>query len=534
MAMLARPLTLSCLALLFSAMAQAASQSLPLQQTLSAVNSAEHQRDLQQLQQQVSQAVQLQVDERPRPAGRASVSLQPMFSSQAGSWPFEPFVNNGLFRAIAGYQAHHPQAVMVRGGSITLAQLHDALNDPKIIKRYKDGYLLSYPLLIANDGGLLLEGTSLYLYSYSGTALINQGWLGLNQSRLESVAGDKPGSTDRAWRPFVVAWAGSHTQVLGSTLNRLGYNANLSRGLTTALSSQQAASTRPATLLIRDSQFTELASAVELQHSQAQIDNSQFGQSRQYAIDVRDSQVTVRNNQLRGIDNNSGIRLRGQTRARIEHNLILGAHKAAIEVSEQQGALLLTGNLIGDSRGNGIQLRNLAPTAGAPLLISDNLIGNSRGSAVDASEVGAVSLIGNRIGNSPEYAVSLRNAAPLAGPLTLSGNTLGKVGKAVVRVEGLQQVVLGPNTFEGKPILQNLLIGDLLPVQGLLLQATQRQGCVVRVELSERPLHAQKALVLAHADEALALVQAPCRVALEHHQAQQRQLPLAGPVGQLR
>lgn len=177
MAMLARPLTLSCLALLFSALTQAASQSLPLQQTLSPVDSVEHQRDLQQLQQQVSQAVQLQVSERPRPAGRASVSLQPMFSSQAGSWPFEPFVNNGLFRAIAGYQAHHPQAVMVRGGSISLAQLHDALNDPKIIKRYKDGYLLSYPLVIASDGGLLLEGTSLYLYSYSGTALINQGWL---------------------------------------------------------------------------------------------------------------------------------------------------------------------------------------------------------------------------------------------------------------------------------------------------------------------------------------------------------------------
>ncbi|MNR26739.1 hypothetical protein D3C85_1439740 [compost metagenome] len=66
--------------------------------------------------------------------------------------------------------------------------------------------------------------------------------------------------------------------------------------------------------------------------------------------------------------------------------------------------------------------------------------------------------------------------------MTLSGNTLGKAGKAVVRVEGLQQVVLGPNRFEGKPLLQNLLIGDLLSVQGPLLDATQRQGCVVRVQ----------------------------------------------------
>ena len=477
-----RPLSLCCLAVLLCAgSAQAASQSLAPQQSLSVISTTEHQAQLIQLQQQVAQAVQLQVKERPRPSGRANVSLQPMFSAQTGSWPFEPFVNNGLFRAIAGYQAHHPQAVLIRGGSITLAQLHQALNNPRILKPYKDGYLLSYPLMIGSDGGLVLEGTSLYLYSYSGTALINQGWLGLNQSRLESVAGDKPGSTDRAWRPFVVAWAGSHTQVIGSTLERLGYNANLSRGLSTALSSQQAATTAQATLIVRDSQFNDLSSAVELQHSQAQISDSRFEQSQQYAIDVRDSQANLVNNQLRGIDNNSGIRLRGQTVARVERNLILGAHKAAIEISDQRGALLLSANLIGDSRGNGLQLRNLAPTAQAPLLIEDNLIGNSQGSAVDASEVSGATLVNNRIGNTPEYAISLRNAAPLAGPLVLSGNTLGTAGKAVVRVEGLQQVVLGPNRFEGKPLLQNLLIGDLLGIQGPLLDATQRQAHVVRV-----------------------------------------------------
>ncbi|WP_256659556.1 right-handed parallel beta-helix repeat-containing protein [Pseudomonas sp. H9] len=476
-----RPLSLCSLALLLCVgTTQAASQSLPIQQSLSVISQPEHQAQLHQLQQS-AQALQLHVKERPRPAGRASVSLQPMFSSQSGSWPFEPFVNNGLFRAIAGYQAHHPQAVILRGGSITLAQLQQSLNDPRILKPYKDGYLLSYPLMIGSDAGLIVEGTSLYLYSYSGTALINQGWLGLNQSRLESVAGDKPGNTERAWRPFVVAWAGSHTQVIGSTLERLGYNANLSRGLSTALSSQQAAGTAQATLIVRNSHFNNLSSAVELQHTLAQINDSRFEQSQQYAVDVRDSQVNLLDNQVRGIDNNSGIRLRGHTEARVERNLILGAHKAAIEVSDQRGTLLLRANLIGDSRGNGVQLRNLAPSAQAPLLIEDNLIGNSQGSAVDGSEVSGVALINNRIGNTPEYAISLRNAAPLAGPMILSGNTLGKAGKAVVRVEGMQQVVLGGNRFEGKPLLQNLMIGDLLSVQGQLLEATQRQGTVVRI-----------------------------------------------------
>ncbi|WP_460415904.1 right-handed parallel beta-helix repeat-containing protein [Pseudomonas sp. microsymbiont 2] len=465
----------SCLAaLLLAGTAQAtpAVDTLPL---------AQHQQQLTQLRQQARQAVSFEQARRPPPPGRASVSLQTMFSSQAGSWPFEPFVNNGLFRAIAGYQAHHPQAVVLRGGSITLAQLHDTLRDPRILKRYKDGYLLSYPLMIGPDAGLVLEGTSLYLYSFSGTALINQGWLGLNQSSLQSMAGDKAGNTDRAWRPFVVAWAGSHTQVIGSTLMRLGYNANLSRGLSTALSTQQAAATRPASVVIEASRFSELSSAVELQHSQATIIGSQFERSQQYAIDVRDSQLHVQGNQLRGIDNNSGVRLRGQTRALIEDNLILGAAKAAIEISDQRGAVLLAGNRIGDSRGNGIQLRNLMPTLAAPLLIDDNLLASSQGSAVDASEVTALTLVGNRIGNTPEYAVSLRNATPQPGPLVISGNRLGQVGKAVVRVEGMREVALGGNTFDGKALLQNLLIGDLLTLQGPLLEAMLVQGQMVRV-----------------------------------------------------
>lgn len=480
------PLTrLYCLAtLLVASTVQAAPviETLPLEQ---------HQRQLTELRRQAHQAVAFEQATRPQPPGRASVTLQPMFSSQAGSWPFEPFVNNGLFRAIAGYQSHHPQAVMLRGGSITLAQLHDALNDARILKRYKEGYLLSYPLMIGPDAGLVLEDTHLYLYTFSGTALINQGWLGLKRSTLESMAGDKPGNTDRAWRPFVVAWAGSHTQVIGSTLRRLGYNANLSRGLSTALSAQQPAGSRPATVLIENSLFSELSSAVELRHSQATLTGSQFEHSQQYAIDVRDSQLNLSGNQLRGIDNNSGVRLRGQTQARVQDNLILGAAKAAIEISEQRGAVLVAGNRIGDSRGNGIQLRNLAPTPSAPLLIDDNLLASSQGSAVDASEVAAFALVGNRIGNTPEYAISLRNTAPLSGPLVISGNHLGQAGKAVVRVEGVKEVEMGANSFSGKALQQNLLAGDLLPLQAQVLKATEHQGRLVLIhdDVTPNPRH---------------------------------------------
>jgi len=459
---------------------QAQTQAVPLDRALSVIP-AQQQRDQQaDLLNRTRQAVQIADVPIRRPAGRAQVSLQPMFSSQQGSWPFEPFVNNGLFRAIAGYQSHHPQAVVISGGSITLAQLADALRDPRVLRRHKDGYLLSYPLMITSNGGLILEGTSLYLYNYSGTALINQGLLSLNQSRLEGWTGEKTSDTDRAYRPFVVSWAGSATQILDSTLNRLGYNANLSQGLSTAISTQQAPSTPPANVLIRNSHFTELSTGVNLQHARALIEHSTFEQQQQYAIDLNNSQAQLLGNTIRGVENNSGIRVRGQTRALIKDNLILSTAKAGIEVNEQTGALLLTGNRIGDSRGNGIQLRNLTGKDGA-LMVVGNLISNSQGSAIDGSEVQSLSILDNHISASPEYAISLRNALPLPGELALTGNRLGTIGKAVVRIEGIDNVVLGRNQYQGKPLLQNLLIGDLMPVQSLLLDATVRQDCVVQI-----------------------------------------------------
>lgn len=72
MALFARHLYLPCLALLLAGSAHAASQSLPLQQSLSTVATAAHQAHLQQLQAQAREAVQMHMPERPRPAGRGA------------------------------------------------------------------------------------------------------------------------------------------------------------------------------------------------------------------------------------------------------------------------------------------------------------------------------------------------------------------------------------------------------------------------------------------------------------------------------
>ena len=415
-------------------------------------------------------ALQLQVPSQP-----GSAHLEPMYSAQAGSWPFEPFVHNGLFRAIASYQAQHPRAVVIRGGAITLAQLQAQLNDPQVLRRHQDGYLLSYPLMIGEDAALLIDDQVLYLFGPSGTALINQGLLQVSNSRLESWSDGRVLNTDRPTRPFIMNWAGSRLHLDNAHLVKMGYNANFSRGISSGLSSQQSPSQPHARILISNSQFDNMSSALELRHSDALIRDNHFNQQQQYAIDLADSRFLIADNRIDGVKHNSAIRIGGKSSGRIRDNLILHTGKSAIEINEQSGALLIRGNLIGASQGYGMLLRQIKD--GSQLLIEDNLIANSHLSAIDAGELNGAWILGNRIRSTPEYAISLRNSQPAAGQLVISGNTLENIGKAMIRVEGMQNTVLGNNQFSANPLLQNLLIGDLLPLQSQILDGTVRRHC---------------------------------------------------------
>jgi poly(beta-D-mannuronate) C5 epimerase len=419
----------------------------------------------------------------------ATVALQTMFSAQAGSWPFEPFVNNGLFRAIAGYQSSHPQAVVIGKGQITLEQLHQRLADPRILKRYKDGYLLSYPLMVEADGALLVKDSHLYLLTPSGTALINLGTLSLVNATLESWNDDSPTVTDRPFRPFIMAWAGSTTEIRGSTLRKLGYNAHLSRGMSSARSSGQPLQQEPARVLISDSRIDALSS-VELQAVQARIEHSTFTNLQQYAIDLQDARLHLSHNRIQQVRNQSGIRIRGSSVGVVEHNTLLQTEKAGIEINDQSGNLVLADNQIGASRGNGILLRNVASdTADSALLVSGNLIGNSDASGVYADNLQRAYIVGNQIHASANYGISVLNPGEQPSELVVIGNTLGNIGQVLIRTEGVQQLTLGNNDYQLGPLTQSILGGDILALQSLLLDATYKRGCIIQV----RPATARQA-----------------------------------------
>lgn len=414
------------------------------------------------------------------PAGRASAHLETMFSSQGGSWPFEPFVKNSdLFRQIANYQAQHPRILELRGGSITLEQLVSAVGNPQVLRSHKDGYLLSYPLLIDANAELRLDSSRLYLNSHAGAAIINEGRLILNNAQLESWSGDT--GNDEAFRPFIMAWAGSTTLIEGSTLTRLGHNSHLSRGLTTGRSDAQGPGVPPARLLVSKSLFSEMANGVELRQSLAVIEESQFLDLQLYAIDILDSRATLTDNHVDGVRSNSGIRVRGQGHSALRRNSILAAAKAGLEARGFEGVLVANNNTFGKAGSNGVQLRQLG--AGSLVLLADNLISNPGRSGIDADAFGQLLISGNSIGNSPQYGLYLRNAAPGDGRAVVVGNRFSGIGMSMIKSEGVGRLVLGNNQFNTRAGRQTVLAGDLLPAQSSVMDATVSRPCFVEVRI---------------------------------------------------
>lgn len=466
-------------ALLFSS-GIALAQDAPQLETLSNV---EQQARLAGQQLALEQATYLPELRFPAPEGNANISLVTMYSAQQGSWSFEPFVHNGLFRAIAGYQSHHPQAVVIQGGSITLQQLYTQLNDEKILSRYKEGYLLRYPLMIEPGAALLVHNTELYLYNYSGTALINKGFLSLNNARLQSHNDNRPQATDRPYRPFLINWAGSSLRIEASHLTELGYNENLSRGVTSARSVHQPSSVSPARVLVSNSDFKDMSVGLELSHALARANKNTFTHMQQYAMDFSNSRVQVENNRIDTVRNLSGIRLLGDVKGRIEGNKVLRANKSAIEVTDFSGELIVRNNQLGANAGYGVLLRNASTRS--QLLLADNLIGNTSLTAIDGANLNQLSLTGNLITGTPEYAISIRNSRPAEGPLIVISNHLWGIGKAMLRVQGVHSVVLGENKFQANPLLQNIMIGDLLRYQAPLLEMMLGQERTVALKMAK-------------------------------------------------
>lgn len=408
-------------------------------------------------------------------AGRAS--LTPLFSAQSGSWPFESFVHAGLFKVIAGYQTSHPRMIYITG-DLTLAQVHQQVQQPNALRPHKDGFLLSYPLMIAPGATLRIENTELYLFAHSGAAVINQGRLQINHAKVESYSGEEH-AQNRAYRPFIMAWAGSQTRIVNSQLSRLGYNAHLAHGFSTARSSQQAAHVPAAKVFISHSQLEGLSS-IYLQDAEATIEDSQIRQMQLYGIDASNSRLFVRNNHIEQVRNHHGIRLSGASNALLQGNHVKQTAKAALALNNFTGRLLAESNELGQTATYAIQVRAMPNTGLA--VFRQNLLSNVPLNLIDAESDGTLLISQNRLEQS-SHAINLSGN----GKSLILDNRFTQITESALKSEGPSHILLGANQFDGKVILQRLFQGNLLPIQSIIVDSTIKQSCYLQIGATSNP-----------------------------------------------
>jgi poly(beta-D-mannuronate) C5 epimerase len=415
---------------------------------------------------------------------KADISIEPLFSSQAGSWLFEPFTNQGLFQIIADHQSLHPRAVFVRNGSTNLHTLAKVIDNDSIIEAFKDGFLLHYPLIIDQGAALQLQADSLYLDASAGTVVINLGKLYSRDSRIGIWHSSAKKHAQKAFfRSFIMAWAGSETHIENSELSKLGFNGYLTKGLTLARHSQQDTATLPATLILKNSSINDLASGLEVSDSRVLVENNTFNQSRHFAVSVHNSRSSIRHNSINQTFNESAIRISGHSPALIMNNHIVLGGKAGIELSAVNAAVTIRNNTIATANRSAIYISQSGQTAAHVIDLIDNVAEYSQRFGLEMDGLQFANVVGNTLRANGQYAISLRNPpGAQAGRVLLTGNTMDVGDVAALRTENVKRLVLGPNQIESTQLTSQFFAGDLMALQTPLMEHTIIQTDFVEID----------------------------------------------------
>ena len=426
-----------------------------------------------------------------------AITVTHMFSRQAGSWPFEPFALQGVFEIIAQHQNHHPRSIVISKGQVSLKQLAREINDPAIIKAYKKGFLLSYPLIIETNASLVLNKDTLYLNSASGSFVTNLGALKITDSRIR-IAGEKPRFRDKNYRfrPFLISWAGSTTQIDGSEIHSLGFPGNLTQGITLARHELQPKATPNAYLQMSDTTIDNASTAIYLQTSAANLSDLDIKGSHHDAVMVEDSVVIAQRMMLNGSQHGTTLHLTGSGCLALDAGQLRNSKRPSVIADEFHGELLLQGSVVSESQSSGF--RSVSGTnkrSRASLTLRNNLIfGNDR-DGIELHNVGNVILNGNEIRDNKRYAISLSSDSSTPhGVLAFNGsspksstkngtqpqlrlldNLISPDGLAGLLFEWSYHVVMGPQRFRLKPMNSSAFSGNLAPLQTELFRAVSTE-----------------------------------------------------------
>jgi len=412
--------------------------------------------------------------------------LETLFSSQQGSWMFQSFVNNGLFKVASSYQPSHPKALMVTKGFADLEWLHRTVNDSSIITKEGDKYRLSYPLIIGKNATLLIND-KLELNSASGTAIINLGTLILNKAVVVgSVTAGK--QSKGSFRPFITSWNGSETYIYHAELFDLGYDAHLSHGLSIIKHVGLAGvSGESAWVEVVNSRFNRMEAGLTVNGAKGIISKNHIDGSRQYGINVNNSSLQIEQNIIKNTALNSGIHLQSPYRMIIKKNKIERSKKAGISVAGRVGVLKVIGNQLLSNHGSGMLIEATDTSDNGYIQVLGNILAHNEQSGIQTNCVHICQIDKNIFIANQQYSISFLNSHQFSDhSLLITENSFTQSPNELVQVSGLQHLIFGNNKLTLNPGSHSVFSGELQPIQSKILRNILSNNGIVEIQVQHK------------------------------------------------
>lgn len=264
-----------------------------------------------------------------------------------------------------------PLALVIDSGAFTLESLYAVVNDNSLLRRSGKGiYILSVPLVIEVGAILSIqEGDSLLLSAEKGALISNFGNLYINRAIVKgwNVEQNQPAfyKNPQAFRPYIVSWCGSRSDIVQSEIGYLGYEDSKSYGLTytscaDTLYEEDSPVAVGATGKIINSRIKDLYfgfysyEAVDIS-----IVGNQFDTNIVYGIDPHDrsKNLIIADNKVTGTREKHGIILsRDITNTYIVNNYIEQNAGSGIMLDRNSRQNIISDNVVSNNTGDGISI----------------------------------------------------------------------------------------------------------------------------------------------------------------------------------
>jgi mannuronan 5-epimerase len=321
-----------------------------------------------------------------------------------------------------------------------------------------DGFTLAVPLVIWPGAGLRLDpGDRLVLSRADGAFVLNFGTLTVVGAQIRATPDANPRS--RSFRPFVTTADGGDVLLQGAHLQGLGFGDTLKFAGFAVLRSLLRPATGPAR--IEASLFDDVLTLAISADQGVLVQGNRFRAMRGPAVVIaRSPGAMVVGNLFSAPMATNAIRLEQATPdGLVAGNVILGGDRAGIVVRDGSPRARVTGNLVWDRAGGGIQV------IGAPCaVVTGNLVIDNRQKGIELRRAPGARVSGNSVLANDSAALWVSDQDP--GTVTLlSDNVLAFNGAGLAAAQGADLLVAGNDLT--RQYLQ-FMAGDLTAAANLM------------------------------------------------------------------